>query len=112
APLSFTTMGMGIGALGLIILSGLRADFAPVAAFGAAQWLASLYLGIFGAAFIFFLWAYALGRTSPTRVAISVTVNPVTASLVGAVLLGEPLRWNLIAGIVNVFVGIWVATMS
>jgi hypothetical protein len=32
------------------------------------------------------------------------------ASLVGATLLGEPLRWNLLAGIVTVFVGIWIAT--
>ena len=55
-------------------------------------------------------WAFTLERTTPTRVAISVTVNPIAASLVGAVLLGEPLRWNLIAGIVTVFVGIWIAT--
>jgi drug/metabolite transporter (DMT)-like permease len=112
APLSFTTMGMGVGALCLILVSGLRGSFAPVAAFGAAQWLANIYLGIFGGAITFFLWAFALGRTTPTRVAISVTVNPVTASLVGAVLLGEQLRWNLVAGTVTVFIGICVATTA
>jgi drug/metabolite transporter (DMT)-like permease len=45
-------------------------------------------------------------------VAISVTVNPITASLVGAWLLNEPLRWNLVAGIVAVFAGIWLATTT
>jgi len=54
------------------------------------QWLAIAYLGIFGSAVIFFLLAFALGRTTPTRVAISVIVNPVTASLVGVVMLGDP----------------------
>lgn len=49
-------------------------------------------------------------RTTPTRVAISVPINPVAASLVDATLLGEPLRWNLVAGIVTVFIGIWIAT--
>ena len=44
--------------------------------------------------------------------AISVTVNPITASLVGAVLLREPLSWNLVAGIVTVFAGIWIATTA
>ena len=89
-----------------------RGSFAPVASFGAPQWLAALYLGAFGAALTFYLWAFALERTTPTRVAISVTVNPITASLVGAWLLHEPLRWNLAAGIVAVFAGIWMATTA
>ena len=79
---------------------------------GAPQWLAALYLGAFGAALTFYLWAFALERTTPTRVAISVTVNPITASIVGAVLLHEPLSWNLAAGIVTVFIGIAIATTT
>ncbi|WP_164066836.1 EamA family transporter, partial [Serratia marcescens] len=67
----------------------------------------AIYLGAFGAALTFYLWAFALERTTPTRVAISVTVNPIAASVVGAALLGEPLSWNLMAGIVAVFAGIW-----
>ena len=38
-----------------------------------------IYLGAFGSALTFYLWAFALARTTPTRVAISVTVNPVAA---------------------------------
>lgn len=109
-PIPFTTMGMGVGALCLIVLSWARGGFSPVAAFGQSQWLAVIYLGLFGAAVTFYLWAFALSRTTPTRVAISVTVNPITAALVGALLLGEPVRWNLVVGLVAVFVGIWIAT--
>ena len=58
-----------------------------MAAFGPPQWLAVIYLGLFGSALTFYLWAFALSRTTPTRVAISVTVNPITAALVGAVIL-------------------------
>jgi drug/metabolite transporter (DMT)-like permease len=111
-PIAFTTMSMGVGAVVLVLISCWRGSFAPVEAFGMPQWLAATYLGAFGAALTFYLWAFALERTTPTRVAISVTVNPVTASLVGAVLLHEPLRWNLVGGIVTVFVGIWIATTS
>ncbi len=60
----------------------------------------------------FFLWTFALGRTTPTRVAISVTVNPIMAAIVGASVLGEPIHWNLVAGRVTVFVGIWLATTA
>ncbi|MBR1142871.1 DMT family transporter [Bradyrhizobium sp. AUGA SZCCT0431] len=111
-PISFTTMAMGVGAAWLIVVSCWRGSFAPVADFGMPQWLAATYLGAFGSALTFYLWAFALARTTPTRVAISVTVNPVAASLVGAVLLHEPLSWNLVGGIVTVFVGIWIATTS
>jgi drug/metabolite transporter (DMT)-like permease len=41
-----------------------------------------------------------------------VPVNPITASLVGALLLGEPIGWNLIVGLVTVFFGIWIATTN
>jgi drug/metabolite transporter (DMT)-like permease len=109
-PIPFTTMGMSVGALFLITVSALRGSFAPVAVFGTPQWLAVIYLGLFGSALTFYLWAFALSRTTPTRVAISVTVNPITAALVGAVLLDEPIRWNLIVGLVAVFLGIWIAT--
>lgn len=109
-PIPFTTLAMAAGAVVLVTLSMLRGSFAPVDAFGPQQWLGVLYLGAFGSALTFYLWAFALERTTPTRVAISVTVNPVAASLVGATLLGEPLRWSLVAGIVTVFIGIWIAT--
>ena len=111
-PIPFTTMAMGVGAACLILISCGRGSFAPVADFAMPQWLAAIYLGAFGSALTFYLWAFALARTTPTRVAISVTVNPVAASLVGAVLLHEPLSWKLVGGIVTVFVGIWIATTS
>ncbi|MCP4616963.1 MAG: DMT family transporter [Bradyrhizobium sp.] len=106
----FTASAMAAGAAVLVTAALIRGSFAPVAAFGAPQWLGAIYLGAFGAALTFYLWAYALERTTPTRVAISVTVNPIAASFVGAVLLDEPIRWNLVAGIVTVFAGIWIAT--
>ena len=111
-PISFTTMAMGVGAACLIVISCWRGSFEPVADFAVPQWLAATYLGAFGSALTFYLWAFALAHTTPTRVAISVTVNPVAASLVGAVLLHEPLSWNLAGGIATVFAGIWIATTS
>ena len=111
-PIPFTAMSMGVGAACLILLSWWRGSFEPAVLFGPPQWIAASYLGAFGAALIFYLWAFALERTTPTRVAISIAVNPITASLAGAILLNEPLRWNLAAGIVAVFAGIWIATTT
>jgi drug/metabolite transporter (DMT)-like permease len=109
-PIRFTTAAMSVGALFLITISAIRGSFEPVADFRTPQWLAVIYLGLFGSALTFYLWAFALSRTTPTRVAISVTVNPITAALVGAALLDEPIAWNLVVGLIAVALGIWIAT--
>lgn len=109
-PIPFTAVAMAIGALVLIAISAMQGSFTALVQFGWQQWAAAIYLGAFGAALTFYLWAFALERASPTRVAVTVTVNPVTASLVGALMLNEPIGGNLVVGIIVVGTGIWLAT--
>ena len=91
-------------------IAAWNGGYAAIADFDGPQWLAVLYLGAFGGAAAFFLWVFALERTTPTRTAIAMTINPVFASAVGALTLGEPIGVNLLIGLVAVFVGIWIAT--
>lgn len=112
SALGFVTAGMGIGAACLVLLAALRGGFAVVHGFGPGQFLAVGYLAIFGGAVAFFLWVFALQRTTPTRVASTMTVNPIAASSLAAVILGEPFGLPLMIGIVAVGAGIWVATTN
>jgi len=109
-PLAFVTVGMGAGSGCLALLACASGGFAAAAAFGAPQWIAVGYLVVIGAGLTFFLWVFALARTTPTRVATAITLNPVMASIVAAFLLGEPIGLNLIVGVVAVFAGIWLAS--
>ena len=108
SPLAFLTAGMGAGAVSLAVLSLLGGGFVPES-FGVPQWATVLFIGIFGAALNFYLWVWALERTTPTRVATTITVNPVSASLLAALILGEPIGLNLALGVAAVLVGIWIA---
>jgi drug/metabolite transporter (DMT)-like permease len=45
-------------------------------------------------------------------VAVTIAVNPVFASIVGALAIHEGIGPNLIAGLIAVAVGIWVATTA
>jgi drug/metabolite transporter (DMT)-like permease len=108
-PLPFTAVAMASGAVSLALVAVAGGGFSVLGAFGIPQWLAVAYVGIFGGAVGFFLWAFALARTTPTLVAVSVTVNPVVAAWVGSALLGEPIHWNLIVGVSAVLIGIWIA---
>jgi len=109
--LGFLALGMGFGAAASISFAigsgGLIRSFHS---FDQGQWIAALCLGVFGGAAAFYLWVYALERTTPTRVANTMTVNPIAASLLAAALIGEPLGWNLLLGIGGVGAGIWLAS--
>lgn len=110
SPLAYVTAGMGFGSACLLPYAIGSGGLAATASFDAPQWIAVLYLGLFGGAAAFYLWVFALERTTPTRTAITMTVNPVFASSVGALTLGEPIGLNLVLGLVAVFAGIWIAT--
>jgi drug/metabolite transporter (DMT)-like permease len=110
SALGFVTAGMGVGAAALLLISAFTGDLARVGAFAADQWLAALYLGAGGGALAFFLWVYALQHASPTRVANTMTVNPIVAGLLAALFLREPVTLPLVIGLIAVVGGIWIAT--
>jgi drug/metabolite transporter (DMT)-like permease len=110
--LGFLAAGMGCGAAASVLLASLSGGLAATRGFGAGQWTAVLCLGVFGGAAAFYLWVYALERTTPTRVANTMTVNPIAASLLAAALIGEPLGAPLLFGVVAVGAGIWLASSA
>lgn len=110
SALGFLAVGMGCGAAALIAAGLLTDRIAVLQGFGARQWTAGIYLGVAGGALAFILWVMALQRASPTRVANTMTVNPIAAALLASHLVGEPITLNLMIGLVAVFAGIWIAT--
>jgi drug/metabolite transporter (DMT)-like permease len=110
SALGFLAVGMGCGAMVLILAGLVTNSAATLARFGTPQWIASAYLGIGGGAVAFILWVLGLQRATPTRVANTMTANPLAAALLATVLVGEPITRNLVAGLVAVFLGIWLAT--
>jgi len=109
-PISFAVTGMVIGAACLGAIAWAAGGIEAVAAFGRPQWGAALYLATVCGAGIYYLWSFALGTVSPTIVALTVTVNPITAAIFGALVLGEPIRLSLAVGLFGVAAGIWIAT--
>ena len=112
SALGFLTVGMGTGAAGLVMVGLLSGRAAVVGTFDTSQWVAGIYLGVGGGALAFILWVLALQRATPTRVANTMTVNPVAAALLATQLVGEPITPNLVVGLVAVFIGIWIATTT
>jgi drug/metabolite transporter (DMT)-like permease len=110
SALGFLAFGMGAGAAALVVVGLFTGSIVALKSFGSSQWIAGIYLGVGGGAAAFILWVLALERATPTRVATTMTVNPIAAALLATQLVGEPIRPNLVFGLVAVFAGIWIAT--
>jgi drug/metabolite transporter (DMT)-like permease len=110
SALGYLTVGMGAGAAVLILIGALTGRAGVLWSFGLTEWLAGIYLGVGGGALAFILWVVALNRATPTRVANTMTVNPIAAALLATQLVDEPITPNLVTGLLAVFAGIWIAT--
>ena len=110
SALGFVTASMGVGAAALVVISAIQGGAGMLARFAPGEWLAAAYLAAGGGALAFFLWVYALRHASPTRVANTMTINPIIAGVLAAGILGEPITLNLVIGLVTVCVGLFIAT--
>jgi drug/metabolite transporter (DMT)-like permease len=108
-PLHVSAISMAAGTIALAFPAGLRGVFSHAPHFTGTGWAAVLFLGTFGGALGFALWIWALQRSTPSRVAVFLALNPVAATLLGALLLGELITWRFVFGLACVIAGISLA---
>ena len=89
-----------------------QGDASAVGRISAAGWWALVYLMSLGGAVTFFLWIWALEHTTPSRVALAVTLNPVSAAILGGVVLAEPLGWRLLVGLAGIVAALVLANWN
>ena len=61
---------------------------------------------------MFLLWGRALRSISPTQAAIATGLNPVSAILLGAWILYEPVTYRLLGGFLLILAGILISSWS
>jgi len=108
--LPFTAFGMCVGAILLVAVSAAAGVSRALPGLDGTAWAAIIYLGVIGCGLTFVLWSVGLQFASPVLVGLTVTLNAVTASLLGALFLAEPIGQELVLGLAAVLLGIAVAT--
>jgi drug/metabolite transporter (DMT)-like permease len=109
SPLTFLIGGMGVGSVCLIAIAAWRGGLGAVATFGPGQWIAVGYMAFVATPVALWLWIFALNRATPARVASTMAMHPASASILAAIIIGEPVGLNLAVGVVAVLAGIWIA---
>ncbi|MFQ5932438.1 MAG: DMT family transporter [Nitrospiraceae bacterium] len=81
------------------------AGFASVPASG---WVALIYLIVFATALGQQAWLYGVQGVGPARAGIFTNLIPVSALLLSALILGEPIGVREVAGIFLILAGVWL----
>ena len=106
-PLFVTALAMVFAVAALIPVVVVKGTF-PVFSFGG--WMAILFLGSVAGALQFSLYMWALRWLPPTTTTLYLTLNPITAMVLGIALLGERLTLELVVGMALVLLGIMVGS--
>lgn len=105
-PVSAFAMLAAVGFLA--VLAAREGFFAAPPRFTPGGWLAVLFIGV-SSGLGYALWLWALTHATPTRVTVFLALGPVTATGLGAPLLGEPVAAASLVGIALVALGLWLA---
>lgn len=92
-----------LGALSLA--SGAYVEFGHLSS---RDWLTIAYMAAVPTFLGFVTWTWALSRVAPTRVTVTVVLNPISAAVAGAWFLGEPIDPRILVGLALVTLAIVV----
>lgn len=108
-PVSAYAMFASVAVLSLLALG----EHWPqrLALIGPQAWAAIGFIGV-SSGIGYFLWLYALKHESPTRVTVFLSLNPVTAVVLGWACLGEAPPPSALAAVALIATGLWLATRS
>ncbi len=105
-----TALAMAFAVVALAPVVYWQSGLQALPSFSGKGWLAVLFLGTFAGAIQFSLFTWALRWLPPTTTVLYLTLNPVTAMLLGYLLMGEQLTIALVLGLMLVLAGILVGS--
>jgi drug/metabolite transporter (DMT)-like permease len=111
-PLGATAVLMCFGAIGIAAIGTPALVAAPLSGVPLHVWGLGLYIVVFPTALAYVLMYWALKKTGSYVVALFIYLQPLIASALSAVLLGERIGLPIIAGGALIFVGVYLALQS
>jgi drug/metabolite transporter (DMT)-like permease len=107
-PLPVSTFAMLASVLFLALLAANQGLLAAPPEFTTAGWMAVGFIGV-NSGIGYYLWLWALSRTTATNVTVFQALGPFSATALGALLLAEPVSALFLLGLACVGLGIGLA---
>jgi drug/metabolite transporter (DMT)-like permease len=109
-PLFVTAIAMAFAVAALLPVVALSGGGLALPALSAKGWMAVVFLGTIAGTVQFSLFMWALRWLPPTTTVLYLTLNPITAMVLGIAVLDEKLTAELVAGMLLVLIGILVGS--
>jgi drug/metabolite transporter (DMT)-like permease len=106
SSLALTMTTFSIGTMMIVPLSILESE--PLQAVPPSAWVALSYLIVFASVIAFFAWNIGLQAVGPTRASVFSNLIPVTALLLGVILLSERISMKQLAGMGLILISVWM----
>lgn len=109
-PVQTVTYSILLGTLMLWVTSAVRGELsaAALASLGPTQWMSLTYLGVLGSALAYIGYYDGIRKIGATRSGVFIALNPLTAVILGALVLGEQLTLAMCLGGGLILVGIFL----
>jgi drug/metabolite transporter (DMT)-like permease len=114
SPVILTSGTMISGAIGLVLLSFLDPagnQWGKIVHLDVTQWMALLFLAVGCSVLAYFAYNVALSNRDASRVTVYFYVEPVVTVVLGMVLLGEQLTWQIIIGAIAIGASVVVVNL-
>lgn len=105
-PLTFTAWQLTAG--GLLLVPFVAPNLGAIAALTATNLIGLAYMSLIGGALTYVLWFRGLARIEPAKVSLLGVLSPLTAVILGWVLLAEDLTAAQIAGATLALFSLWL----
>jgi len=106
--LPVSAFAMLAAALALLLPAALGDLFVAPTELSRSAWAAIVFIGLSsGGGYV--LWLWALKTIAATRVTVFLALSPITAATLGVVFLREAVTAGMVAGVVCVAAGLWLA---
>jgi drug/metabolite transporter (DMT)-like permease len=110
-PMSTNAVGMAIGAL-LLIAAAFAFDQTWSLPTTARTWVALVWLVVVGSVGLFWLFLYVIGRWTASASVYAITLMPVVAVVLGALLADEPITVGLVIGCALVLAAVYIGAIG
>ena len=109
-PVQTVTYSILLGTVMLWVASAVRGEVSVAALVNLdpSQWLSLMYLGVLGSALAYIGYYDGLRKIGATRSGVFIALNPLTAVILGALLLGEQLTLTMCLGGGLILAGIFL----